>query len=124
MRHEGVPAFILGKINATPPPKHMRVKGLGNDKLKFDADRFAALCIKEGKDPAEMALRALNEDGDVGELKLKDRIQFALEMMQYLYPKLRATEHSGSIDMGLAELLSMAEKEWNERSKPDTPVEG
>lgn len=93
----------------TPPPKHMTE----GTKRKFDPERFAALCEARGLDPAEMAINILNLEHD--SLKPKERLEAAIKLMEYLYPKQRAVEHSGNVSLSLPDLLEQVEAEWHAR---------
>lgn len=94
---------------ATPPPAHMTQK----DGRKFDPERFADLCIKKGYDPAEGAIAIL--ELEKGDLDPKARLDAHIKLMEYVYAKKRAVEHSGSISMSLPELLEQVEAEWHAR---------
>lgn len=98
---------------STPPPKHMRVRGNGRPGQVFDPERFARLCEEKGKDPAAALLDLL--DGRADELKAKELADIYTRLMEYLYPKQRAVEHSGEIGLGLPELLERADEEWSNR---------
>ena len=101
--------------NGTPVPKSMMKQGKGyKPGQRFDGDRFAQLCVDKGLDPAEAALELLKSERGL-ELKAKELLDAYTKLMEYVYPKQRAVEHSGSLDVGLSELLH----ELEERERGD-----
>lgn len=102
-------------IYSSKTSKATRMRGNGKPGQKFNPDRFAGLCIKMKKDPAEAALKLLTNPVDLDQLKAKEKLDAYIRLMEYLYPKQRAIEHSGSIGIGLSELLEQAESEWRKR---------
>lgn len=92
----------------TPPPKHMTRSPDYRPGMKFNADRFAELCAKRGYDPAEAALEILRLQST--ELKPKEHLDAVLKLMEFAYPKQRAVEHSGNVEMSLPDLLEKADE--------------
>ena len=107
------PEALCNVAMSTPPPKHMIEK----EKRLFDPERFARLCIQKGYDPAEGAIAILEIEKD--NLDPKARLDAHIKLMEYVYAKKRAVEHSGNVSMSLPDLLSQVEEAWNERRKQD-----
>lgn len=81
--------------------------------MKFNAERFAELCIARGADPAEAALKILELESD--DLPARARLDANIKLMEFLYPKQRAIEHSGTIGLTLPELLEQADEQFRNR---------
>lgn len=92
---------LANKINGTRPPKHMTQKGNGRPGQKFDADRFAELCAQHKLDPAEEALKLLADLEVQERLKPKDRLDAYTKLMEYIYPKKKSVESTGTMDASL-----------------------
>ncbi len=94
-------------------PAHT-LRGNAKPGQKFDGDRFAELCVKRKIDPAEAALKLLQDPAALSELKAKEKLDAYIRLMEYAYPKKRATEakveHSGTIE--IAERPKMTREEW------------
>lgn len=113
MKDPGYHAFT-NQIMSTKPPKHMRVKGTGKPGQRFDVERLEKLCHERKLDPCAVVVEALKVIGDDA-LKTREKADVALKLMEYLMPKQRAVEHSGSIGLGLSELLEQADEVWKRR---------
>ena len=111
---------VIEKILATKPPKHIRTRGNGKPGQTFSMDRFVTLCNKWGLDPAEAALKLLQDPLESSDLKAKEKLDAYIKLMEYAYAKQRAVEHTGSIKVGLAELLAETETEWQAQKSLDS----
>ena len=105
-------------IHGTPVPKHTFRSPGYRPNMKFNVERFAELCEKQGLDPAEKALEILKMRGH--DLSAKELLDAYTKLMEYLYPKKRAVDHSGNVTVGLAEMLAGAETEWQARKSKDS----
>ncbi len=70
------------------------------------------LCERRKFSPAERILDALES----GQLSIKDQAELSRQLLEYVYPKKRAVEHSGDVGLTLTELLELAEEEWDRRA--------
>ena len=115
---ETVPEMArLAAIN-TRPPKHMR--GNGKPGQKFNDASFVMLCEEYDIDPAVAALMVLRNPDRVKDLTTKEQLDIYIKLMEYAYAKRKSVEHSGSINLGLSELLAEAEEEWQSPKSKDS----
>lgn len=78
----------------TPPPAHMKRQSKRYKKGQtFNVERFAEICNEHQLDPAEAAVTLLQRP-DV-ELKDKEKLEAYIKLMEYLYSKRKAIEHTG-----------------------------
>lgn len=104
------------KAMATPPT------GWKKSGQSFSLDRFVALCEARGLDPAEKVMDILEDAGAVADLKPKERLDAYLRLMEYAYPKLRATENTHNVNVTLSDLLVDVEHEWHATPGSDPGV--
>ena len=93
-------SHIMGGVAMKTPAPVEWLPGDGKKGQKFNVKRLEKLCRARGLDPCDVAVRALDtsvKDGKpVVDLTDKERIDVALKLMEYLIPKKKAIEHTGT----------------------------
>ena len=100
---------------ATEPERIRKEKPLTKSAVERVLKTVAEVCIERKYNPAVEIVDAIQSS----EITRSQKAEYARVLLEYIEPKKRSIEHSGSVDMSLPQLLEQVESEWKRRKQGD-----